>query len=501
MAEEAAAAVPVPIPGEPEPGIDFILHAIGFLDAANRNSIMVAGLADYSDFREINEKDIRDMAEDFGKRTVANGRIIFGLGRIKKLIGVMHWIQDCYRTSDVPNHLDFNEDVLAQARSRAIIRQNEKDLVETNAKAAKPGKFKQETTWPEWQKAFTNYLSVIPGSNGVPLSYVIRENEDVGLADTVYDTFKERMIARAPHTGEYWLADKQRVHTLLLSFLQGEKTESWIRPLDRYQDGRRDMIALRRHYSGEGNSTRRISDAQHIRQTLHYKSERFLQFNTFLDSLQKMFSIYEEEGEPLSERAKVDELLSKIQCPQLAAAVSQLRFQLDLGTITFTVAANHLNSAVSQTSDFRVSRRNVGSVDTQHRGGGTGGRGAGGRDYNRGRRSDGGRGRGRSNNRGGPNRIRGGGPATTYYSPAEWNKLSFEERDKIRKARDKKGEQGGTKDAKRSIGDLSVEQFQAIIGAISKEPSTAESEAETPKTNNAGNAFGGKEGAKRAKVS
>jgi hypothetical protein len=91
--------------------------------------------------------------------------------------------------------------------------------------------------------------------------------------------------------------------------------------------------------------------------------------------------------------------------------------------------------------------------------------------------------------------------STNYYSPADWNKLSFEERDKIRKERDKKGKQGGTK---RSIGDLSVEQFTAIISAAKSDQATQNTESTetiTTQGNNAGNAFGGKEAAKRAKSS
>jgi hypothetical protein len=71
-------------------GMAFILQTIGFTVAAERNSILEAGLAEYEDFRYLVEKDIRDMAEEFGKRTAANGRIVFGLGRTKKLTGVMH---------------------------------------------------------------------------------------------------------------------------------------------------------------------------------------------------------------------------------------------------------------------------------------------------------------------------------------------------------------------------------------------------------------------------
>ena len=62
----------------PLEGVNFLLNAIGFNQAAQRELIMAAGLADYEDFRYLVDKDIRDMAEEFGKRTQPNGRIIFG---------------------------------------------------------------------------------------------------------------------------------------------------------------------------------------------------------------------------------------------------------------------------------------------------------------------------------------------------------------------------------------------------------------------------------------
>ena len=66
---------------------------------------MGAGLGDFEDFRYLVDKDIRDMADEFaGKRTVANGKIVFGLGRTKKLTGLMHWVQDCCRVNNIPDH-------------------------------------------------------------------------------------------------------------------------------------------------------------------------------------------------------------------------------------------------------------------------------------------------------------------------------------------------------------------------------------------------------------
>ena len=152
---------------------------IGFGDQGNRDTICEeAGFLSFEDFVGLTEKDIRDMAEEFSKHTVAQGRISFGLRRIKLLLGVMHWVQDqdrCYRMASIDSIQDADEfqDILDVAIQRAALRKEEDDQVETVSKAADPGKFKDERKWPDWEPAFTNYLSTIPGSYHMPLSYVI----------------------------------------------------------------------------------------------------------------------------------------------------------------------------------------------------------------------------------------------------------------------------------------------------------------------------------------
>ena len=57
---------------------------IGFGGQGNRDTIcQEAGLLSFEDFVGLTEKDIRDMAEEFSMRTVPQGRISFGLRRIK----------------------------------------------------------------------------------------------------------------------------------------------------------------------------------------------------------------------------------------------------------------------------------------------------------------------------------------------------------------------------------------------------------------------------------
>ena len=284
-----------------------MLH-IGFVNLGVRQRLRDEGLASFDDLKSLTEKDIRDVAETFGQRTANDGRFIFGIRRTRLLIGLVHWVQDFGRIGETPNMTVYINDpdgfcnALDTALDRARVRKIELDQCDTVSKAADPGKFKDERKWPEW--AFTNYLSTIPGVNGVPLSYVLRM-EATPDPNEIYQSFNEQAIACCPLTGASFQADARKVHQLLKSFLQSESGEQWIKSISRKQNGREDMIALRNHYSGEGNTSRRIAIAEKTRDTLHYKSERAMPFSSFLDKLQKMFNIFDEEKESISESANM----------------------------------------------------------------------------------------------------------------------------------------------------------------------------------------------------
>ena len=206
-----------------------------------------------TDFYDINETDIRDMAESFSKRSPAANRIIFGMRRIKWLISMMHWAQDHQRCSedpdldDIANADEFKEALLVSAQ-RASLRKTDAEQVDTISKAADPGKFQDEKKWPDWEKAFVNYLSTIPGVRGVPLSYVVRENDTPDHETDFGNDFTARLIACAPLNDSSFRADARKVHQLWMNFLVAESAEQWIKDLTPRVNGRRDMEALRNHY-------------------------------------------------------------------------------------------------------------------------------------------------------------------------------------------------------------------------------------------------------------
>ena len=181
----------------------------------------------------------------------------------------MHWVQDqdrCYRMASIDGvqYADEFWGILDVAIQRAALRKVEDDQVETISKAANPGKFKDERKWPDWEPAFTNYLSAIPSSYHVPLSYVIQENEDPAHDRDFREDFQADMIACAPLHRAHFRADARRIHQLLKNYLVAETAKQWIKGLEVHSDGQCNMMVLREHYSRDGNASRRIATAERM---------------------------------------------------------------------------------------------------------------------------------------------------------------------------------------------------------------------------------------------
>ena len=70
-----------------------------------------------------------------------------------------------------------------------------------------------------------------------------------------------------------------------------------------------------------------------------------------------MFNIYKEEGEEMTENAKLREHFKRTKHPQLVESVKVLEVRYDMDGLTYTQAANHLTAAVSKLPDYQMARR------------------------------------------------------------------------------------------------------------------------------------------------
>ena len=181
------------------------------------------------------------------------------------------------------------------------------EKAETISHDASPGKL-DEQKWVTWHTAFQNFLSVLPGSNGVPLSYVVRENEEPATQEEIDEEgmdFTSECIACAPLEGPHFDADKRQVHQLVVGFTQGQSARAWIKKQKNKGDGRLDMKLLCAHYDGAVNTSRRLAKAECLRETFHHRSERIFTFKSFLQGMHKMSNIFAKEDQDWMEDAKI----------------------------------------------------------------------------------------------------------------------------------------------------------------------------------------------------
>ena len=75
-----------------------------------------------------------------------------------------------------------------------------------------------------------------------------------------------------------------------------ETDKQWIISIEKRANGQDNFDTLRHHYSGKGNTSRRIEMSDNLWEKLQFKSERAMSFNMFLDIIHNMFSIFRDKG-------------------------------------------------------------------------------------------------------------------------------------------------------------------------------------------------------------
>lgn len=467
-----------------------ILHWIGFRVVESRENLRIDSLGSFDEIQSLTEKDVQSIATDWAGRTAVHGRFYMGNRRLKYLQALTHWVQDFRRVSETPTIVGLNEHTfkaqLSRALDRSVIRKTLTDQSSTASSTASPGPLDSERKWKQWEEKFLNYTTLHLGSFGVPLSYVIREEDDPDH-DGEYTDFISKTIACAPLTGEFYAADRMTVFNMIVSFTTGQPSADWIKPTLRFSDGRRSMKALRAHFSGEGNASRNKADADRLKESLHYKSERAMTFETFLTTCQKMYNIYEKEDEEMSEDAKIRFLFKRVQHPSLQGAVEALKARLATNdAITYTQAANHLSTAVSELPEFLAKNRNISSIAS---------------------------GAGSDAKKASPSIVNADGTIITGHIPT-WRNLSQDDRNIVMAERERlglgKGKSGKSKSSKTKSSDAATanklkqltdsnKRMKRKIKALKRKPSSNNDhdDDEASVDTDAGDTFGGKASKKK----
>lgn len=175
LEEAAPAAVKAP-----NPVMDMILEWIGFNQEATHACIREEVFETFADLATMKEKDIRDLAESCSRCTVADaGRAIFGLRRIRYMIGLIHWVQDLvesvkHQPWKAWTKLSHSGMLWTRPISALMSERLRRTSPIPSARLLTPENSKMKgNAWPEWEPAFAKQLSLhYPGGERHP--FVVR---------------------------------------------------------------------------------------------------------------------------------------------------------------------------------------------------------------------------------------------------------------------------------------------------------------------------------------
>ena len=302
------------------------------------------------------------------------------------------------------------------------------------------------------------------GCRGHPLAYVTRVSAtvpsvsaDPGPAVPSYDA---ELVRRGPHSGSTFETDNQSVWSLIRHVTHGGPGWAWVMQHATSRDGRQAYLSLTSHYLGDATQGRIRTHADTILSKTYFdgKSKNF-SFEKYCEVLNRAIRDLQETGESVPMDRQVRILLGGIRDTRLHSAVNTI---LSTPTLRndFDKAINHM----AQVLDMLTAYQKAGTSQHRQVSGVNQGRGRGGR---------GGRGRGRGGRGGGGGRNNQGGQSSTsisdrYYTPAEWNAMSTEQRAQVRARRNERDRRRG-------------------VAAINNNQAPTEPEAPAPSNNNTSN--------------
>ena len=162
------------------------LTACGVMDI---NSVLLDGLTcaervsddvfddDFHTCINLSFSDLEDKWKNYAALTQAQGQIRLKSATKKRVKALVHWSKKQLRLVVEPA-----DGLFPVHETPAIIKRYHAHLAWTDkakkmVKTALPKQFSSKVKWIDWKDHFVNFLRTQPGRNGIPLSYVIRENE------------------------------------------------------------------------------------------------------------------------------------------------------------------------------------------------------------------------------------------------------------------------------------------------------------------------------------
>jgi hypothetical protein len=189
------------------------------------------------------------------------------------------------------------------------------------------------------------------GHASVPLSYVIWVESNPTPERLTSDPILAG-VYHAPLDGVNYCKDSCAVYRVIKQLTLNTAAWNVLKKVEKQQDGRLLIMALRDHYDGPQARLTRITQAQHLVQALHYKGEQSQSFAIFSNKLLGAYSVLEKYGQAPTKEMRVTDLVMKLHGvtdPFVKSAISSVF--LDLAKRNdFHLAVNTIAEAIGCTN-------------------------------------------------------------------------------------------------------------------------------------------------------
>ena len=355
---------------------------------------------EYSTCMDITIPDLEDNWKTYNALTLAEGRIRLTPRTKANIKALLQWVRDRIRVGEDPGDAEFPVNERTDLMERFNSHKQWLKEAEAMAKNAMPKEFSDKLKWMDWKGTFINFLKSQPGRHGVPLSYVVRDNDHPIYRNNA--NFLDDYIDQAPLRGLVFSSDAAKVHAYLARLLTGNVVaEQKLLPRNNEANGRVDFQVLKDFYEGVGANSKDVIEAEADIKNLYYSGEKrpSMWWDQFESKLTNAFAILDKHaGRPLyPDVMRLRMLNGKIKADFLTTIKTTIEMQMTVipMTMTYNTALTNYRNVVNQRYPYdpnaRKNNRRI-QATTGRRAGRSGrgheGRGRGGRARARGNESN-----------------------------------------------------------------------------------------------------------------
>ena len=215
---------------------------------------------------------------------------------------------------------------LEESPTRKKCRKEQKDFGEYWITTSFQVQLEADGKWDCWVVDLESNLKMIVKAQGIPLSYVIREN-DVPY-QTERDTWEEKAVLSVPLTGRLYKQDNLTVQNIILrNIADASDAFTYAKPYIKKDDVRADIKALRSRYENVAMQDQYVSEANRTIDIIQYRNEREMTFEKFVSKLVKAFEELEKRGRGMHNAEIVDIIWQRVRNAELSQYLTSLKVQ------------------------------------------------------------------------------------------------------------------------------------------------------------------------------